>query len=81
MSDMIQWHKDKNEIEQMIDRHGLPSILGALSAICSDKAEHIRTNWQDENTAKLWDSANRDLYRQSERAVYTAIDPRSRPDV
>lgn len=48
---------DKNDmehLERMIDAYGLETVLYALGDICIEKAEHIRSNWQDERTAKYW---------------------------
>lgn len=55
-------------LEAMIDRHGLTHVVVGLSLICSDKAEHIRLNWQDRTTAKMWDADARTLDRAA-RAV------------
>lgn len=43
------------ELEDMLDQYGLREIVNALSQISYEKAEHLRTNWQDESTAKEWD--------------------------
>ena len=43
-------------LEAMIDQHGLDTVVLALSHICDEKAEHIRTNWQDENLADKWEA-------------------------
>lgn len=48
-----------NTLETLIDRNGLAAVLSALSQICSDKAEHLRSNWQDEASAKEWDKHSR----------------------
>lgn len=48
---------DAIDLEAMIDRHGLYTIVSMLSDICSDKAQHIRTNWQDDSTATQWEKA------------------------
>jgi hypothetical protein len=44
-------------LEDYIDRTSLSSVLNLLSAIADEKAEHIRTNWQDSITAAKWDKA------------------------
>ena len=44
-----------DNLESMIDKHGLDTVVLALSHVCSEKAEHIRVNWQDENLALGWD--------------------------
>lgn len=41
-------------LELMVDRNGLFHVLTGLAIICEEKAEHLRSNWQDEITAKTW---------------------------
>ena len=50
-----QQNKDMSELESMIDRLGMSEIMLLLVHICDEKAEHIRSNWQDEGLAKRWD--------------------------
>ena len=42
-------------LEALVDRAGLRNVVYALACIARAKAEHIRTNWQDDLLAKLWD--------------------------
>jgi hypothetical protein len=49
-------------LEALIDRHGLLHVVTGLEMICSEKAEHIRANWQDKVTARPWDRAANRLY-------------------
>ena len=49
------WNIDKEQIEGIIDRVGLLSFVDMVGDICEEKADHIRSNWQDENLAKVWD--------------------------
>lgn len=44
-------------LETMVDTVGLRNVLYALSTICGEKAEHLRANWQDHASAKVWDHA------------------------
>jgi hypothetical protein len=44
-------------LEQLIDICGLSSVVMALSDICDEKAEHIRSNWQDKPLARQWAKA------------------------
>lgn len=46
-----------DQLEAMIDHSSLADIVSALSLIASEKAEHIRANWQDESTARPWQNA------------------------
>jgi hypothetical protein len=45
---------DEFQLEQFIDQHGLAETLEKIAEICSGKAEHIETNWQDRKTARPW---------------------------
>jgi hypothetical protein len=51
----------KFDLESLIDSTSLSDVVGALSLICSEKAEHIRENWQDYSLARKWDSASKRL--------------------
>jgi hypothetical protein len=44
-------------LEQLIDSHSLIGVLEALAAVCHGKAQHVRSNWQDEDLARCWDKA------------------------
>ncbi len=48
---------ERDTLEAMIDRTSLTSVLEGMFDVCGDKAEHIRANWQDEQTAEVWDVA------------------------
>ena len=42
-------------LEAMIDNNSLGGVLDLIAEVCSAKADHILTNWQDEDTADQWD--------------------------
>ena len=42
-------------LEKMVDDTDLSTVIYALSNICRAKAEHLRANWQDAQSAKVWD--------------------------
>jgi hypothetical protein len=44
-------------LEELVDKHGLRAVVDALAGVCADKAEHVRTNWQDQALARAWDKA------------------------
>lgn len=44
-------------LEQLIDAHGLESILDRLAAIAEEKAEHVVQAYSDDILAKRWRSA------------------------
>ena len=49
-------------LESIIDAIGLMNTLEAIADICYDKAEHLRSNWQDEKSAKCWESDGDELH-------------------
>lgn len=63
---MEQEIQDKLEIE-FIDKHGLSNTLEAIADICLLKAEHLRVNWQDDNTARAWET----IYNKMNHALAT----------
>lgn len=48
----------EQQIEQLIDANGLATVLDAIARVCSEKADHIETNWQDSVAAKAWNIAS-----------------------
>lgn len=46
---------DKDTIEEIIDRYSVSELLTAVAEICGEKAEHLRTAWQDNVAARTWD--------------------------
>jgi hypothetical protein len=47
-------NSEKVDLEMLIDKVGIESVLMALSEICGEKADHIATTWQDATLAKRW---------------------------
>jgi hypothetical protein len=47
----------QRELETLLDQSSLPEMITELAAICYAKADHIRTNWQDEQLARQWAKA------------------------
>jgi hypothetical protein len=43
-------------LEAMVDAVGMANVLYALAHISREKADHLRTNWQDQSTAQWWDA-------------------------
>jgi hypothetical protein len=60
-------------LEDMIDETSLVEVISTMSSICFGKAEHIRSNWQDENLAKLWDRAAKVLDTLSNHKTLEAL--------
>lgn len=50
-------------IETLIDQSSVLDVLTAIECICSEKAAHIRHNWQDNLMARQWDSASKQAGR------------------
>jgi hypothetical protein len=42
------------QLELLVDKFDLESVISALSYICSEKSVHISENWQDVKLAKQW---------------------------
>lgn len=57
------------EIEKMIDKSSLNYILEVISAICFDKAEHVRSNWQDEPLAIDWEHDGNEIQKLTEKII------------
>ena len=54
-SDLQKLTKIENQLETLIDAHGVDSILESIGIVCRDKADHIRSNWQDNVLAGQWE--------------------------
>ena len=49
------------DLESLIDVCGLRNILHAMARVCQEKADHIRSSYDDKNTAAVWKKAAREL--------------------
>lgn len=49
---------EMDTIEAIIDRNGMANVMLALVHICGEKADHLRSSWQDEQTARNWDNVS-----------------------
>jgi hypothetical protein len=54
-----------DQLEQLVDAHGLERVVEALSVVCGDKADHVLIYWQDHALAVAWDRASRRLHSAS----------------
>lgn len=66
MSDFKTGSLDET-LEALIDKHGLLQIVTGLDLICAEKAEHLRVNWQDKASARVWDRAANALQTASRK--------------
>lgn len=57
-----------DSIESLIDFWGMPEIIEQLILVCDNKADHLRSNWQDERGAKNWESKAKVLMK-TERQI------------
>lgn len=49
-------------LEDLMDQYG-QTVIDALADVCSEKADHARSAWQDEVLAILWERAAHNLYK------------------
>lgn len=66
-----KWVKD--ELETMMGSVGVNDMLSLMADICAEKAEHIRSNWQDDALAKAYDRAGKALDRLKTNTALQAI--------
>jgi hypothetical protein len=66
--EMTVKQQDLDELEAIVDRIGLPTVLAALGELCYLKGEHIRTNWQDSRGATQWERMARPINAACDRA-------------
>jgi hypothetical protein len=45
---------NKDKLEALIDGTSLQEVLYLIAYICTDKAEHLAANWQDDTAARVW---------------------------
>lgn len=48
-------------LEDLIDKHGVGTIMETMANICHEKAEHVAVNWQDNQMAGYWTRAGNQL--------------------
>ena len=51
-----------DKLEQLIDKHGLEEVIGALSTICEEKNWHLAVTYpNDKSLARWWKKASKRL--------------------
>lgn len=50
-------NQNLDTLEKMIDENTIIEVLDLLAEVCSAKADHVRTNWQDETLGQAWDES------------------------
>jgi hypothetical protein len=43
-----------DELEFIVDQSSIQNVINMLARICHEKAEHVETNWQDAQLARVW---------------------------
>lgn len=61
--------EQKDQLEALVDSASLSAVLVALAEVAAEKAEHLRSNWQDAVSARTWDAASRKVDSLSMRLV------------
>jgi hypothetical protein len=46
--------QEQFELEQLIDKHGIETVLEQIAEICTAKAMHIRESYSDVTLAREW---------------------------
>jgi hypothetical protein len=54
-------------LEAIVDKFGLAAVIFGLACICSGKADHVETNWQDKRLAKVWERTCVRLIHEADR--------------
>jgi hypothetical protein len=49
------------DLEELVDASSLSAVIEALALMCREKADHLRSNWQDKNAARTWERDARKL--------------------
>lgn len=42
-------------LESLLDQTSIQQVVLMLARICNEKADHVRSNWQDDGLAKAWE--------------------------
>jgi hypothetical protein len=56
---------DSQDLEALVDEHGLSGVVDALAEICHAKADHLAIDWGDEQAAHTWTADAKQLERLS----------------
>jgi len=59
----------QRDLETLVDRIGLNSLVQLLAVVCEEKANHLRANWQDEVSAKAWERSAKALDKITPKMV------------
>ena len=60
---MYTYQESLDQIETLIDRHGLETVLQMITFVCQEKADHIMVSYSDESLARAWQANGRLVQR------------------
>ncbi len=58
---LIMKRPDMEVLENLVEHSTLAAVLEMLERVCHKKAEHLREHWDDENLARCWEKAARQI--------------------
>lgn len=58
---------EEGTLEEWVDSHGMEAVIRSLETIADGKADHLRSNWQDERGARQWEKVAKELDRFAEK--------------
>ena len=61
---------EQDALEALIDGNDLGAVLESLAKICDEKAEHLQSNWQDGNSARIWTMRARAIEKLAARDLF-----------
>lgn len=67
---------EQTALEMLVDRIGLSAVLEALGTICDEKADHIRSSYDDNRTARIWKRAGWRLRDTATTGSVKSVSPR-----
>jgi len=62
-----QYRKYAHIVEDIQDKIGIKALTQMLAEISFEKAEHLRSAWQDDTTAKWWEKVGELFDRTAEK--------------
>ena len=51
----------QDQIEEMVDKTDVQTVLECLARVCFEKQEHILINWQDKARAEQWEQSGKQI--------------------
>lgn len=70
-SEITQQHSE--QVESLIDSIGVAGFLHVVEEILNGKADHLRTNWQDANAARVFEQVAQRVAKATNKAIENNI--------